>query len=505
MVAPQEQIFSVIDFSGGMNTSVSDSRIADNQLSNCYNIDIDDAGSVIARMKEESFITNTGNLVSLVGFYHNATTGLSYLIYYRKNGANFELTAFSSAGATTVIATFGSLTAERQNAKLVEYADIAYIIPGPAGDIYSLTDLVGATIAAAPDLVTATIFKDRLFGAEVNSQRLYFSDVGAFGTWGGSSFIDIDGVDPTPIVAFEILNDVLYIFKQNSIWALYVQGDPVNWNLRNISPYLGAVNRRSTLSYDGTIYFMSFRGFFTTDGLSFENIGKNVLDNELYFDPSPIDLTTCEVFRFNHRIVFTVNNGFHNYVFNTEINAWTFWFSDTAINKYIVTNLFPRGDFKVVPYFLGGGTGGAQDTIRKYNDLVPHQYDAGSTVDNMYFSTKRYDLGYPTLIKKIKFLAVEVSGGLFIEDLTVHVDGASTTVADIDTIDNNSGVDPVLYKYGQGYLGGVLVGGSFRCRTIKLSIRFTERDPGVSMPAGLPIVLGLHFHYEVENRVLGET
>lgn len=477
MVARDEQVFGVSDFSGGLNTSVVANRIEDNELWDAVDIEIDSSGVIIPRPNTATCVTDTDDLVSLIGFYHNATTGLSYLIYYRENGADTELTALSSAGITTVIATFvGALTTARKNAMITEYNNKAYITPGPSGDIYELTDLVGAAVGAAPNLYVSTIFKDRLFGAIVLSQRLYFSDTGDFSVWPGTNFIDIEGVDPTPITAFEILNDVLYIFKQNSIWALYVQGDPANWTLRLINPTLGAKNKRAVTNIDGSIFFMSNKGLFETDGLDFDNVGRKVFDRQIFMKSSPISLEGVELIRYNDRLIVNFPEIVSIYVYNIRSKAWYIWRTASTTKKHFTSNIIGRGDFKAVPYFLY-----QDDSLQCFMDS--EVYMGGSS-----FTTKVFDFEAPTFMKRAKFWAIECAGDLNIDSITIYQETGSEVINSFTEIvaDQDS---PYLIKFAEGLY----------FRRVQFQINFTQNSG--TLPDELGNILGIFCHYALESRV----
>lgn len=78
-------------------------------------------------------------------------------------------------------------------------------------------------MGGSPPLGKFIIFhKQRLFiaGASAARSRVYFSDVGAPETWGALSFIDVGKGDGDAITGLAVLNDVLVITKDNSVWLL---------------------------------------------------------------------------------------------------------------------------------------------------------------------------------------------------------------------------------------------------------------------------------------------
>src|SRR5258706_16109073 len=76
------KFFDYRDFGGGYNSRDHDTRIADNELSNGQNIDINPEGSIAKRLGH-----------TLYGNYIGNTTGIQGLVSHRPQGGTTELLA----------------------------------------------------------------------------------------------------------------------------------------------------------------------------------------------------------------------------------------------------------------------------------------------------------------------------------------------------------------------------------------------------------------------------
>lgn len=136
--------------------------------------------------------------------------------------------------------------------------------PGASGDI---NDSWRARILLHKDRLWLTNATDKI-------DRLWFSAPGDPTDWTSASagFIDVEPGRTGHIVGIEEAQDRIIIFKTDSIWVLFTNGNPNQWSLRKIQDY-GCFDHCIT-KYKDIIYFGNQLGFYATDGVSFKRISK---------------------------------------------------------------------------------------------------------------------------------------------------------------------------------------------------------------------------------------
>lgn len=161
--------------------------------------------------------------------------------------------------------------------------------------------------------------------------RLYFSAANNnFGTWSTPSggFIDIGLGDGQALVSAIVYNDVLYLFKNKSIWALDASSeDQTTYIPRNVHPSLGSAGRGSVQNIEGFLYFFSGDGVYRTDGTTFEEISepiRNLFANLSYTSREQI-LKTEAVYWNNKYVLSRRTATPHLYVYDILAEAWSTW------------------------------------------------------------------------------------------------------------------------------------------------------------------------------------
>lgn len=101
-------------------------------------------------------------------------------------------------------------------------------------------------------------FLDRLWGFEEDSDQLYFSvnlDPTNFTDSTDAGQIEVGPKRGSKIQGLALMNETLYIFKNDSIWVLTGRS-PSEFSLQEIHPYLGVSARRSIQNVESGIIFL---------------------------------------------------------------------------------------------------------------------------------------------------------------------------------------------------------------------------------------------------------
>jgi len=84
--------------------------------------------------------------------------------------------------------------------------------------------------------------------------RIYYSDVNAYGTIGGSSYFDLPNAEDT-VTGLTVWNDLLVVFCERSIWTLS-GSDPTSWVFRRTSSDVGCISGRTVQPFEDGLLFL---------------------------------------------------------------------------------------------------------------------------------------------------------------------------------------------------------------------------------------------------------
>lgn len=311
-------------FVGGLNTASDPTAIADAELADCTNFELDIDGSLVSRCPINEIDGHINWTERVICICEATFNGTSYLIGSNTNGV-FQKTA--SGGAWTLITnTFRSTAA-------VQYANSVYIvaIPGSANPGGKWDPVGGFTaVAAIPKGMACAIHKERLFVcpgvlATTNASRLIFSNAGNFDTWTGTDFIDVKQGDGTNLLDLTVFQDNLILFKNKSTHFLAYDTRPTDAVLREISRTIGVDRQFCLVNYENQIYIFHGGWVYEIINLDFNRLNTKVpfkvddtvpvgtsFSSELVFLSILEDRLIC---RFHHNI----------YVYGLRTRTWTQW------------------------------------------------------------------------------------------------------------------------------------------------------------------------------------
>jgi len=314
-------------FIGGLNTFSDPTAIADNELTECVNFELDLDGSLKSRPPIQDlgvdFPLDTTGDMDFLGTYEVSAT-LNYLIASDGNSKTYYFNGTAWVLITDTISATG----------FVQFDDKAWLL-APLGSAnpggYWETSGTFTPIADMPKGELIVTFKDRLWVAEGRDStnqgtRLYRSrTIADPAVWPTvTDFVDIGVGDGQNIVQLAVYFNTLLIFRTNSIYGLQYTSDPAAAVISLVVPNVGLSSRFAITQFESDIYFMyDDRAYeFTNNRASQINVKT----------PFRATVTTgfhndYAVSEFNRRIVFTYFNKM--FVYSLRTRAWTTWESET--------------------------------------------------------------------------------------------------------------------------------------------------------------------------------
>lgn len=435
----------------GVNTQESPGSLPDGYFQKAQNVNVTDAFTFVKRRGinkvSTTQITGGANSIRLLGRHITETGDKLYFArinivgvatqVWRCNTINLgsaEQVTFSGSSITGYLYGF-------------QAGDVFYILVRNVGIRAVTMASAASTSTGGPGGTHGIVHKSRMFvlnslyGSGAPVTRVFYSAVGNFTSWPAANNFDVSFGDGFPCTEFAILNDLLVIFKYNSVWTINTDSaDPTNWQLRSISNDLGCVGRGTVQEVDGFLYFLSARGVYRTDGVNFEELSHDIKDDLHAIipisvsDTSLIEFDSCffdDKYILHESFWKTLPNW---YVFHTRTNTWTTW--------NIHPSLEPSGMLVCDDRILGSGVAGimfgnANDTGLVYQYTEENTWQDETNNFSVEINTKEFDLDAPTMMKRHYYTDLDVAdaGGVFPLSITYHID-TEDTVAGLDNTTN---------------------------------------------------------------------
>lgn len=261
-------------FLGGLNLLADSKFIADDELMECINFEVDFDGSLMTRPA----ITETADTGSL-GFERfipigraNFTAGGDYLIVSSPQGTY----AYNGTDFTFIVG--------QESRVALQYLDNVYIITTPGSGSGGRWDGTTWTADASMPKGSAAVFhKSRLFvvpgiTATTNPSRLIFSDVitGTTLSWPAANNIDIQPGDGDNLVDITVYNDNLLLFKENSIYLLAYDIRPTDAVLRKVVGGIGVNLPHCVDTHENSIFFIHEGKVWEMSNYEFKHVNQKV-------------------------------------------------------------------------------------------------------------------------------------------------------------------------------------------------------------------------------------
>ena len=319
------QAIQVGPFIGGLNTFSDPSAVADNELVECNNFELDLDGSLKSRPPFEDlgvdFPLDTTGDIHMLGYFYTGS-GDAYLIASDSSTSTYYFDGSSWTLITNALAAAG----------FVQFDDKAWLTAEVgSSQTGGYWEPVGGftTDANMPKGEIITVFKERLWIAEGRDStnqgtRLYRSRTVADPTlWQATNdFVDVGSGDGQNIVNLAVYFNTLLIFRTKSIYGLQYATDPAAAVVALVVPNVGLASKDSLDQFESFIYFI-----FEDKAYEFSNNRAAQINVKVPFvDNGTVGIhLPYAVSVFNRRVIFS----FHDtmYVYNLRTRTWTTWAS----------------------------------------------------------------------------------------------------------------------------------------------------------------------------------
>lgn len=455
-------------FAGGINSHSDKSAIADNEMVDCINFDLDLDGSLLSRppwgpmqFTQGTDVTTQAtawNYVWLLGtFVYN---NIRMVFYQVQNNdvasgtvANVFVYFVDGPNAGTSI-TLASVPIQNYTVA-VRYDNKVYVVPQPdsakGGFYYDLTTEPATAITAVagmPGGNAAVFYKFAMWiggGKSTNKSRIFYSNLSDPTTWPAANFFDVSPGDGYAVEDMLLYQDNIIISKENSTYVLAYDSSPLNAIIRLINSTIGVKGPKCMVAYENSIFFYIYGQVYEMVNYNFTRISTKVFSPMQNLDQSindPWAFNSAWQFplwmsNVGDRLVVRMYNTI--WVYHLRLRAWTRWTSNDATVQYmgpIMELQRANSNATAVGYKTyisstslnytldskGPGSGTAwhrYSKIMKFNDhfdtttVENGQIIAASpaTVINLSLVTKIYDINLSHRFKRLLHWGVDVITG----------------------------------------------------------------------------------------------
>ncbi len=275
----KDKFFPLLDFSKGINSYYSSLTIADNEVKDGLNVFFDKNNAVVKRTGFTLYGSTTAG--AFTGAWHYTDSSNTRWIIVRTSTAIYASPSnglFTTRIATVSAANLVSEVNAQGSAYFVDRTNKVYAWNGTT-TTYASGSPAGSLIAE---------FHGRIWvsGALTPNQNVVYGSKYLDGTtWALGSFttdpvqitVGLSDTDDSVSGLYSGLNDILYIFKRNSINGIY-GFDQSDFAARILTRDAGCIDSGTIQSYKGTLTFVSLRGIEMFDGVTSRRISDKIKD-----------------------------------------------------------------------------------------------------------------------------------------------------------------------------------------------------------------------------------
>jgi hypothetical protein len=394
-------------FTGGINTLSDLTALADTELADCINYELDLDGSLVSRPPAVVHAAGIGtSKMRHLGFAMIGGT-----IYHIASNSAKTSRSVDGVVWTDITTTFGA-------SAMVQYGNKAWLVNSAgAGGSWEPTGGFAA-VATMPAGDAAVILKERMYivpgaNATVNASRLRWSTVTDPSIWNPvTDFADVGSGDGQNLVDIAVLNDNLVLFKNDSTYSFAFDSGPSGGILRKISGTIGATRRDCVALYEQSLYVYHEGNVYEIVNFDFARLNTKV---PFLYDPTAPSSFTDEVFIcvFGDRLLVRYYNRL--YVFGFRTRTWTRWTSSLYFG--VLRGAPINTTAAVNPQYYAGACVSGDNRIFRIDDGF------GSLAEAMTCSiqTKNYDLSISYQFKRLFWWGVDISSSTSVDGIVTPI------------------------------------------------------------------------------------
>lgn len=353
-------------FSGGINSHSDKSAIADSEMVDCVNLDIDLDGSLLSRPPVSLWYSNNPADVASPTIPYNFAWILGTFVYNSirmiffqvvNDASNSSLTDaqiyiyyVDGPNANTAIKLSSSIPAQRYTVAS-RWNNQVYVVPTNnsthGGFYYDLTTepATAVTLVAGMPGGNATVFyKFAMWiggGNSTNRSRVYYSALSDPTTWPSANFFDIAPGDGYAVEDMMLYQDNIIISKENSTYVLAYDSSPLNAIVRLVNNTIGTKGPNCMVSYENSIFFLIYGQVYEMVNYNFTRISTKIFSTMQTLDQSindpwnfgsnwqyPVWMSVV-----GDRLVVRLYNTL--WVYHLRVRAWTRWTSNDPTVQYM--------------------------------------------------------------------------------------------------------------------------------------------------------------------------
>ena len=294
-----------------------------------------------------------------------------------------------------------------------------YFVASLAASITTYTDNIASSaqgVAAPvdagkpPDYHYIKHFQERVFtNDQQNPQYLWYSNIGDPFTFASTNFIKIADGDGEKITGLGVQGNSLVVFKENSVWLIYMPStDDTGWiRIRSNAKY-GCASHKSIVEYEKQLMYLGQQnklvtGFYSLVGDQTEPDATSLRSTAMYGDAKSDRIEPdVKLFQdankeytssiaFDNKLWFSVTYGANNTA-NNRVYQFDFVRRDSSrkVGSWVPFTGMSFNDFAVLDGDLYAGTSADDGFVYKLQDGT--YTDNGAAIDSFY-ETKELDGG----------------------------------------------------------------------------------------------------------------
>ncbi len=402
-------------FIGGINTASDPSAVADNELVDAVNFELDLDGSLVCRPPIVETVNNFLSWTERIVFIGSATLGgVNYVI-----GSNSDGTwAFDGTTWTLIRVNLHASIA-------LQFQDLLFVVaqPGSVNNGGFWDGAVWTTDANMPKGESAVFHKARLFiapgllqGGAAAHQLKYTDPIPIAAptplVWGVANVISVGQGDGQNLVEVIIYNDNLLLFKRDSTYVFAYDVQPIDAVLRKVNSKIGVTYRHCVVQYENSVFIYHEANIYEVINYDFQRVNFKV---PFALDTSAPSTRAELVFLslLGDRLIVRYFNSIYAYGLKTK--TWTRWDSASVdLRNFGPLVAMPKTTIVGTPdlYYAGSSL----LSVRK-DFVIADGYDASTFEKNLAGTpfdivctvlTKNYDLSDTMHYKRLFWWGIDV-------------------------------------------------------------------------------------------------